>query len=89
MPVGLGTWHWRRPENPFVFKRDTPPVHLARATTGIVADLETLGAPARPGLFEKAGHGVGNLIPRRVSHGFPGAQRPKLLIEWLGTLRDR
>jgi endo-1,4-beta-xylanase len=92
--VGLGTWHWRKPENPFVFKKDAPPVYLVHATTdvpveiatNIVADLKKFGVPARLDLFEEGGHGVGNLIPTRVSHGFPGAQWPKLLIEWLATL---
>lgn len=92
--VGLGTWHWRKPENPFIFKKNTPPVYLVHATTdkpieiatNIVADLKTLGVPARLDLFEEGGHGVGNLIPTRVAHDFPGAQWPRLLVEWLGTL---
>jgi acetyl esterase/lipase len=95
--VGLGTWHWRKPENPFVFKRNSPPVYLVHATTdkpveiatNIVADLKKLGVPARLDLFEEGGHGVGNLIPTRVSHGFPGAQWPELLVTWLKTLPDR
>jgi hypothetical protein len=37
-------------------------------------------------MFEEGGHGVGNLIPTRVKHGFPGAQWPKLLLDWLKTL---
>jgi endo-1,4-beta-xylanase len=94
--VGLGTWHWRKPENPFVFKRTAPPVYLVHATTdkpveiatNIVADVKKLGVPARLDLFEEGGHGVGNLIPTRVRHGFPGAQWPKLLIEWLKTLPE-
>ena len=43
---------------------------------------------ARLDLFEEGGHGVGNLIPTRVQHGFPGAQWPKLLLDWLNTLKD-
>lgn len=93
--VGLGTWHWRKPENPFVFKKDSPPVFLVHATTdkpveiatNIIADLKKLGVPARLDLHEEGGHGVGNLIPTRVQHGFPGAQWPKMLVEWLGTLK--
>jgi len=89
--VGLGTWHWRKPENPFVFEKNSPPVYLVHATTdkpveiasNIVGDLKKLGVPARLDLFEDGGHGVGNLIPTRVKHGFPGAQWPKLLIGWL------
>jgi dipeptidyl aminopeptidase/acylaminoacyl peptidase len=92
--VGLGTWHWRKPENPFDFKKDSPPVYLVHATTdkpveiatNIVADLTKLGVPARLDLFEEGGHGAGNLIPTRVKHGFPGAQWPKLLLDWLQTL---
>jgi acetyl esterase/lipase len=94
--VGLGTWHWRKPENPFVFKTNSPPVYLVHATTdkpveiatNIVADLKKIGVPARLDLFEEGGHGVGNLIPTRVQHGFPGAQWPKLLLDWLNTLKD-
>jgi endo-1,4-beta-xylanase len=89
--VGLGTWHWRKPENPFVFRKDSPPVYLVHATTdtpveiaeNIVADLKALGVPARLDLFEEGGHGVGNLIPQRVKAGFPPAKWPQLLIEWL------
>lgn len=92
--VGLGTWHWRKPENPFVFGKTAPPVYLVHATTdqpveiaaNIVADLKKLGVPARLDMFEQGGHGVGNLIPARVRNGFPGAQWPKLLMEWLKTL---
>jgi len=92
--VGLGTWHWRKPENPFFFKKNSPPVYLVHATTdkpieiatNIVADLKKLSVPARLDLFEEGGHGVGNLIPTRVAHGFPGAQWPRLLVEWLSTL---
>ncbi|MEO6755324.1 MAG: alpha/beta hydrolase [Chthoniobacteraceae bacterium] len=92
--VGLGTWHWRKPENPFVFKKNAPPVYLVHAitdkpveiATNIVADLKKLGVPARLDMFEEGGHGVGNLIPTRVQHGFHGAQWPKLLLDWLKNL---
>ena len=92
--VGLGTWHWRKPENPFVFKPNSPPVFLVHATTdkpveiatNIIADLKKLDVPARLDLHEEGGHGVGNLIPTRVKHNFPGAQWPKVLVEWLGSL---
>ena len=95
--VGLGTWHWRKPENPFVFKANSPPVFLVHATTdkpveiatNIVADLKKLGVPARLDLHEEGGHGVGNLIPTRVKHNFPGAQWPKVLVEWLETLEGK
>ncbi|MFZ4767493.1 MAG: alpha/beta hydrolase [Roseimicrobium sp.] len=95
--VGLGTWHWRKPENPFVFKKDSPPVYLVHATTdkpveiaqNIVGDLKKLGVPARLDLFEEGGHGVGNLIPQRVAHHFPGAQWPKHLVAWLDELEKR
>jgi acetyl esterase/lipase len=91
--VGLGTWHWRKPENPFKFPTNAPPVYLVHATTdkpveiaqNIVADLKRLGVPARLDLFEEGGHGVGNLIPQRVKHGFPPAKWPELLLEWLAT----
>ena len=92
--VGLGTWHWRKPENPFVFKKNSPPVYLVHATTdkpveiaeNIVADLKALGVPARLDLFEEGGHGVGNLIPQRVKAGFPPAKWPQLLIDWLAEI---
>lgn len=95
--VGLGTWHWRKPENPFVFKENSPPVYLVHATTdkpveiaeNIVSDLNKLGVPARLDLLEDGGHGVGNLIPARVKSGFPGAQWPKLLLTWLETLPNQ
>ncbi len=94
--VGLGTWHWRKPENPFVFEKNAPPVYLVHATTdkpveiatNIITDLKKLNVPARLDLFEEGGHGVGNLIPTRVQHGFPGAQWPKLLLDWLKSLPD-
>ena len=92
--VGLGTWNWRKPENPFRFPPGAPPVYLVHATTdkpveiatNIVADLKKLGVPARLDLFAEGGHGVGNLIPTRVQHGFPPARWPLLLVEWLNGL---
>jgi len=95
--VGLGTWHWRKPENPFVFKKNSPPVYLVHATTdkpveiaeNIVADLKALGVPARLDLFEEGGHGVGNLIPQRVKAGFPPAKWPQLLIDWLAEIGQK
>ncbi len=91
--VGLGTWHWRKPDNPFKFPSNAPPVYLVHATTdkpieiaqNIVADLKKLGVPARLDLFEEGGHGVGNLIPQRVQHGFPPAKWPDLLLAWLAS----
>jgi acetyl esterase/lipase len=94
--VGLATWHWRRKESPFTFHRDTPPVFLVHATNdglgggapiemprAIKADLERLGVPVRMVEFDEGGHGVGNLIPQRVQHGFPPAKWPEMLLEWL------
>ena len=89
--VGLGTWHWRKPENPFKFPPTAPPVYLVHATKdepvaiaqNIVADLKRLGVPARLDLFAEGGHGVGNLIPQRVQHGFPPTKWPELLLQWL------
>jgi hypothetical protein len=54
--VGLGTWHWRKPENPFVFKPNSPPVFLVHATTdkpveiatNIIADSEKARRPRPP-----------------------------------------
>jgi hypothetical protein len=51
--VGLGTWHWRKPENPFVFKANSPSVFLVHATTdkpvevatNIIADLKSSVSP--------------------------------------------
>ena len=97
--VGLATWHWRQKESPFVFKKDTPPVFLVHATNDgtpggapiempreIKADLEALSVPVKMVEFDEGAHGVGNLIPQRVAHGFPPAKWPQLLIEWLDQL---
>ena len=93
--VGLGTWHWRKKESPFLFSRETPPVLMIHAVTDkpveivetIKADLEKLGVPVKLEMFNKGGHGVGNLIPTRVAHGFPGAQWPGILLRWLKELK--
>ena len=97
--VGLATWHWRQKESPFVFHGDTPPVFLVHATNdgigggapiempqAIKADLEKLGVPVHMAVFNEGAHGVGNLIPQRVKNGFPPAQWPDLLLEWLKSL---
>jgi acetyl esterase/lipase len=97
--VGLATWHWRQKTSPFKFTKDAPPVFLVHATndgiTGgapielpraIKSDLEKLGVPVRMEVFDEGGHGVGNLIPQRVEHGFPPAKWPQLLLQWLDTL---
>ncbi|MCB1224166.1 MAG: alpha/beta hydrolase [Verrucomicrobiales bacterium] len=97
--VGLATWHWRQKQSPFVFQKDTPPVFLVHATNDgtpggapiemprqIHADLKALGVPVKMAEFDVGAHGVGNLIPQRVAHGFPPAQWPQLLIEWLDQL---
>ena len=52
----------------------------------IKAQLTELGVPVEMAIFDEGGHGVGNLIPTRYKNGFPGAQWPKLLVEWLKTL---
>lgn len=92
--VGLGMWHWRKKGSPFKFSKNSPPVYLVHAATDkpveiaqqIVADLKKLGVPARLDMFKEGGHGVGNLIPTRVKHGFPPAQWPDLLLKWLDAL---
>lgn len=92
--VGLGTWHWRKPENPFRFQQNSPPIYLVHATTdkpvdiatNIVADLRALGVPAKLDLFEEGGHGVGNLIPARVKNNFPPTKWPQILIAWFAEL---
>lgn len=94
--VGLATWHWRQKESPFTFRKDTPPVFLVHATNDginggapiempqdIQNDLEKLGVPVKMSIFDQGAHGVGNLIPQRVKSGFPPAQWPELLLEWL------
>ena len=94
--VGLATWHWRQNESPFTFRTDTPPVFLVHATNDginggapiamprqIKADLEKLGVPVEMAVFDEGGHGVGNLIPQRVKHGFSPAKWPELLLKWL------
>lgn len=98
--VGCATWHWRQKESPFKFRKDTPPVYLVHATNDginggapielprqIKADLTALGVPVKMDEFAEGAHGVGNLIPQRVAHGFPPAQWPQLLLAWLKTLR--
>ena len=97
--VGLATWHWREKISPFKFTKDTPPVFLVHATNdgigggapielprAIKADLEKLGVPVRMVEFDEGAHGVGNLIPQRVAHGFPPAKWPELFLKWYGTL---
>ena len=94
--VGLATWHWRKKESPFVFRKDAPPVFLVHATNDglqggapielprqIKSDLEMLGVPVRMVEFDVGAHGVGNLIPQRVKHDFPPTKWPDLLLEWL------
>jgi acetyl esterase/lipase len=95
--VGLATWHWHEKVSPFTFRKDTPPMFLVHASDdginggapielpqAIKAQLEQLGVPVHLEVFDKGGHGVGNLIPQRVKNGFPGAQWPDLLLKWLG-----
>lgn len=99
--VGCATWHWRQKESPFKFTKDTPPVYLVHATNDginggapielprqIKADLTALGVPVKMDEFDEGAHGVGNLIPQRVAHGFPPAQWPQLLLAWLKTVRS-
>lgn len=52
----------------------------------IKMQLEQLGVPVRLEIFNEGGHGVGNLIPTRYRHGFPGAQWPKLVIQWFDSI---
>lgn len=97
--VGMATWHWRQKESPFVFRKDTPPTFLLHATNdgikggapielpkAIKADLEKLGVPVHMAIFDEGAHGVGNLIPQRVQHGYPPAKWPELLEAWLDSL---
>lgn len=97
--VGCSTWHWRKKESPFVFPKDAPPVFLVHATNdgiaggapiemprAIKADLEKLGVPVKMLEFDVGAHGVGNLIPQRVAHGFPPTKWPSLLLAWLAGL---
>jgi acetyl esterase/lipase len=100
--VGCATWHWRKKESPFHFPANAPPVFLVHATNdginggapielprAIKADLEKLGVPVRMVEFDEGAHGVGNLIPQRVKHGFPPAQWPDLLLKWLDEISRR
>lgn len=97
--VGIATWHWRQKTSPFKFSKHAPPIFLVHAANdgidggapielprAIQADLQKLGVPVHLEVFAEGGHGVGNLIPQRVKRGFPGAQWPGLLLQWLGTL---
>jgi acetyl esterase/lipase len=99
--VGLATWHWGKRASPFTFHKDSPPVFLVHATNdginggapiemprAIKADLEKLGVPVHMEVFKEGAHGVGNLIPQRVKHGFPPAKWPELLLKWLETLPE-
>jgi dienelactone hydrolase len=94
--VGIATWHWGKKQSPFKFRKDTPPVFLVHATNDginggapielpqrIKADLEKLGVPVHLAIFHEGAHGVGNLIPQRVQHGFPPTKWPDLLLAWL------
>ncbi len=98
--VGLATWHRRQKESPFNFRKDTPPVFLVHATNDginggapiempqdIQRDLEKLGVPVKMAVFDQGAHGVGNLIPQRVKAGFPPAQWPERLLEWLAEIK--
>jgi acetyl esterase/lipase len=97
--VGLATWHWREKESPFRFPKDAPPVFLVHATNdgigggapiemprAIKVNLEKLGVPVKMMEFDEGGHGVGNLIPQRVQHGFAPAKWPELLGQWLDEI---
>ena len=97
--VGLATWHWRERRSPFDFRADGPPVFLVHATNDgihggapiampleIKARLEKLGVPVHMEIFDQGAHGVGNLVPQRVEHGFPPAKWPELLLKWLAGL---
>lgn len=93
--IGLATWHWRQKKSPFQFSRNTPPVFLVHATNDgikggapielpreIAADLQKLNVPVKLAVFDVGAHGVGNLIPQRVKHGFPPAKWPDLFLDW-------
>ncbi|QGJ70241.1 Acetyl esterase/lipase [Planctomycetales bacterium 10988] len=93
--IGMATWHWRQKESPFVFSKETPPVFLLHATNDgikggapielpkeIASDLKELGVPVHMAIFDVGAHGVGNLIPQRVQHGFPPAKWPELFLAW-------
>jgi acetyl esterase/lipase len=99
--VGIATWHWRQKENPFTFRKHTPPVLLVHATNdginggapielpkAIAKQLEELGVPVKTAFFDQGAHGVGNLIPQRVQHKVPGAMWPDILTAWLAELRE-
>lgn len=100
--VGCSTWHWRKKESPFVFSKDSPPIFLVHATDdgihggapiemprAIKEDLVKLGVPVKMLEFDQGAHGVGNLIPQRVAHGYPPARWPQLLMEWLSNLSEQ
>jgi acetyl esterase/lipase len=97
--IGLATWHWRQKQSPFKFGTNTPPVFLVHATNdgieggapielprAIRDDLKRLGTPVRMVEFDEGAHGVGNLIPQRVEHGFPPAKWPELFLQWFGEI---
>lgn len=97
--IGLATWHWRKKESPFTFRRDSPPVFLVHATNDgidggapiemprqIEAQLRALGVPVRMEVFDQGGHGVGNLIPQRVKNRFPPATWPERFLRWHESL---
>ena len=102
--IGLATWHWRQKVSPFVFPKNSPPVFLVHATNDginggapielpqqIASDLTDIGVPVQLEVFDEGAHGVGNLIPQRVSRGFPPARWPEIFLEWhkaLGATPD-
>ncbi|QDT26160.1 Acetylxylan esterase precursor [Gimesia panareensis] len=93
--IGLATLHWRQKVSPFEFSKNAPPVFLVHATNDgikggapielprqIAADLQKLNVPVKMAVFDVGAHGVGNLIPQRVKHGFPPAKWPDLFLDW-------
>lgn len=101
--VGSSTWHWRKKTSPFTSRKDTPPVFLVHATNdgikgggapielpyAIKAQLDALGVPVQMDIYDQGAHGVGNLIPQRVAHGYPPTKWPEHLQAWLATLKSR
>ena len=96
--IGLATWHWRQKASPFKFPPNAPPVFLVHAIKGggpielpreIAADLQKLNVPVKLAVFDVGAHGVGNLIPQRVKHGFPPAKWPDLFLDWYQQINTK
>ena len=64
--------------------RECAPIELPKA---IESDLKEFKVPVHMEIFEEGAHGVGNLIPQRVKHGFPPTKWPELFLTWFNSFK--